>query len=52
MSRATDKTVVVRVTPAVYKQLVQRSERAERSMAQTIRLAIRQYLATNSETVR
>ena len=39
---------MVRLTPDVYEELRAKSDEEERTVAQTVRLAIRQYLANQS----
>lgn len=51
MASENTATVVVRVSPDVYEQLRSRADNDERSVAQTIRLAIRQFLDPERQLV-
>jgi predicted DNA-binding protein len=48
MSAERTEQVLVRLTPEVYEALRVESEREERTVAQTARLAIRRYLEAQS----
>jgi len=45
MAAERTEQVMVRLTPDIYEELRVRSDEEERTIAQTVRLAIRQYLA-------
>jgi len=47
MAAERTEQVMVRLTPDIYEELREESEREERTVAQTVRLAIRRHLATD-----
>jgi predicted DNA-binding protein len=46
MAAQRTEQVMVRLTPDIYDELKAVSDREERNVAQTVRLAVRQYLAS------
>ena len=48
MAAERTEQVMVRLTPDIYEELRVRSDEEERTIAQTVRLAIRQYLANQN----
>lgn len=48
MAAERTEQVMVRLSPEIYEELRANSDEEERTIAQTVRLAIRQYLANQS----
>lgn len=51
MATNKDQAVVVRMDAPLHNQLREVSERDERTVAQTVRLAVKQYLAKDDQQV-